>query len=52
MSPRLSLPRMYTDAAGDSRFDRHEMDLTLHDHAPPGTATRPRSCLMSPSRNS
>jgi hypothetical protein len=35
MKPTLAVPRMYTDAGGDSRFDSYEMDLTLHDHAPP-----------------
>src|SRR4051794_31862135 len=29
------VPRMYTDDAGDSRFDSYEVSLTLHDHAPP-----------------
>jgi hypothetical protein len=26
---------MYTDDAGDSRFDSYEVPLSLHDHAPP-----------------
>jgi len=29
------VPRLYSDAAGDSRFDTHEVTLELHDHAPP-----------------
>src|SRR5262249_11487636 len=35
MKSTLTVPRMYTDEAGDCRFDSYEMDLTLHDHAPP-----------------
>src|SRR3954454_17899409 len=30
-----TVPRMYTDDAGDSCFDFYEVSLTLHDHAPP-----------------
>ena len=29
------VPRLYSDAAGDSRFDTTEVALELHDHAPP-----------------
>jgi hypothetical protein len=35
MTEILTVPRMYTDDAGDSRFDSYELKLTLHDHAPP-----------------
>src|ERR1700722_10921841 len=35
MKPTLSVPRMYTDEGGNSRFDSYEMDLRLLDHAPP-----------------
>ena len=35
MTATLTVPRMYTDAAGDSRFDSYELPLVLHDHAPP-----------------
>jgi hypothetical protein len=33
MAETLTVPRMYTDDAGDSRFDCYEVTLTLHDHA-------------------
>ena len=35
MAAIISVPRMYTDETGDSRFDRYEVQLALHDHAPP-----------------
>ena len=35
MNATLTVPRMYTDAAGDSRFDSYDVNLELHDHAPP-----------------
>ena len=35
MNTVLSVPRLYTDEAGDSRFDTCAMTLTLQDHAPP-----------------
>jgi hypothetical protein len=35
MAETLTVPRMYTDDAGDSRFDSYEVTLALHDHAPP-----------------
>ena len=31
----MSIPRLYTDEAGESRFDSYEVPLSLHDHAPP-----------------
>lgn len=35
MSATMAIPRMYTDDAGDSRFDTIEVQLDLHSHAPP-----------------
>lgn len=35
MNVALTVPRMYTDASGDSRFDTCEIPLILRDHAPP-----------------
>ena len=35
MSAILEVPRLFTDAGGDSRFDTYEIELELHDHAPP-----------------
>jgi hypothetical protein len=35
MTATSTVPRMYTDAAGDSRFDSYEVALKLHDHTPP-----------------
>ncbi len=35
MSASIRVSRMYTDAAGDSRFDSCEVPMELHDHAPP-----------------
>jgi len=35
MTATFTVPRMYTDSAGDSRFDCYEVALELHDHAPP-----------------
>ena len=35
MTEVMTIPRLYTDEAGDSRFDIHEVAMTLHDHAPP-----------------
>lgn len=35
MIETLTVPRMYTDEVGDSRFDSYSVALTLHDHAPP-----------------
>jgi hypothetical protein len=32
---KMTIPRMFTDEAGESRFDSYEVPLTLHDHAPP-----------------
>jgi hypothetical protein len=31
----MTIPRMYTDDAGHSRFDTYEVAVELHDHAPP-----------------
>jgi hypothetical protein len=31
----IQIPRLFTDAAGDSRFDTYELPMELHDHAPP-----------------
>jgi len=41
----LTVPRMYTDEQGDSRFDTYEVRLDLQDHAPPAApffAAEPR----------
>jgi hypothetical protein len=35
MSAVMTIPPMYTDDIGDSRFDTYEVDMELHDHAPP-----------------
>ena len=35
MTATMLIPLLYTDAAGDSRFDSYEVALELHDHAPP-----------------
>jgi hypothetical protein len=35
MSATMTIPRMYTDDAGDSRFDAYEVQLDLHAHANP-----------------
>ena len=35
MTETMTIPRLYTDEAGDSRFDSYEVAMTLHDHAPP-----------------
>ena len=35
MTEKMTIPRLYTDEAGDSRFDNHAIAMTLHDHAPP-----------------
>ena len=35
MTATILIPRLYTDEAGDSRFDSYEVSLELHDHAPP-----------------
>ena len=35
MTSTITVARMYTDTAGDSRFDTYDVPLTLHDHAPP-----------------
>jgi hypothetical protein len=35
VSATMSIPRMYTDTAGESRFDSYEVPLSLHGHAPP-----------------
>ena len=35
MAVTLAVPRMYTDDAGDSRFDSYEVPLSLQTHAPP-----------------
>lgn len=32
---RMVIPRLFTDDAGDSRFDTYEVPLELQDHAPP-----------------
>jgi hypothetical protein len=31
----MKIPRLYTDEAGNSRFDTYNIALALHDHAPP-----------------
>jgi hypothetical protein len=31
----MTIPRMFTDEAGESRFDSYKVPLTLHEHAPP-----------------
>jgi hypothetical protein len=35
MTETMTIARMYTDSADDSRFDTYEMPMALHDHAPP-----------------
>ena len=35
MAAVINIPRLYTDEAGDSRFDTYDITMTLHDHAPP-----------------
>jgi hypothetical protein len=35
MEAKMLVPRMFTDAAGDSRFHYYQVPLELHDHAPP-----------------
>jgi hypothetical protein len=35
MEAKIFVPRMFTDAAGDSRFDSYRVPLELHFHAPP-----------------
>jgi hypothetical protein len=30
----MTIPRMFTDEAGESRFDSYKAPLTLHEHAP------------------
>lgn len=35
MQDPFLVPRLYSDAAGDSRFDHYEVALESHDHAPP-----------------
>ena len=38
MNAAMIIPRMYTDEAGESRFDSYHVDLELQDHAPPAAA--------------
>ncbi len=35
MTATMLIPRLYTNEAGDSRFDSYVVALELHDHAPP-----------------
>jgi hypothetical protein len=35
MPETMTIPRMYSDTAGDSRFDAYEVPLALQAHAPP-----------------
>jgi hypothetical protein len=35
MTTIMTVPRMYTDEAGDSRFDNYQVALALYEHAPP-----------------
>ncbi len=35
MSSSIVVPRMFTDAEGESRFDSCEIAMEMHDHAPP-----------------
>jgi hypothetical protein len=35
MAETITIHRMVTDGAGDSRFDNYDMPIALHDHAPP-----------------
>ena len=35
MPTTMTIPRMYSDAAGDSKFDTYEVSLNLQGHAPP-----------------
>src|SRR5450432_31560 len=57
MPAAMTISRMYTDDAGDSRFDKYEVPLELHSHAPPAapfitaepTATRDYILFRLPS---
>ena len=31
----ITISRLYTDQAGDSRFDTYDVPMSLHEHAPP-----------------
>ena len=35
MVDTMRVPRLFTDHAGDSRFDTYDLTMTVHDHAPP-----------------
>jgi hypothetical protein len=35
MTAVMTIPRLYTDEAGDSRFETYDVAMALHDHAPP-----------------
>ena len=35
MPATIAIHRLYTDEAGDSRFDTTDILLALHDHSPP-----------------
>ena len=35
MAAVMTIPRLYTDEAGDSRFDSYDLPMELHEHAPP-----------------
>ncbi len=35
MPTTFRVPRLYSDSAGESRFDSYDVALELHDHAPP-----------------
>jgi hypothetical protein len=35
MTEMMTIPRLYTDGAGDSRFDTYQVEMALHEHAPP-----------------
>jgi hypothetical protein len=35
MTAVMTIPRLYTDEPGDSRFDTYDVAMALHDHAPP-----------------
>src|SRR5689334_19560463 len=35
MTATITVPMMYTDEAGESRFDTYDVQIDLHAHAPP-----------------
>jgi quercetin dioxygenase-like cupin family protein len=35
MTAAMTIPRLYTDESGESRFDTYDVPMALHQHAPP-----------------